>query len=53
MSIFYCLVLIAIAWALSAFTIGLLHVWHLFSVLPLWLTGLLLASAIALFVSEP
>jgi len=53
MSFIVGLILIAIAWFFSALINGMLETWHLFDRLPLWLMGVVLASAIAYFVSEP
>jgi hypothetical protein len=53
MSLFFTLVLIAIAWLFSTLIDGIPHLWQLFTLAPLWLLGLLLAGVIAWFVSDP
>ena len=53
MSFIFSLVLIAIAWILSAFINDMLEFWYLFDRLPWWVIGIGITSAIAWFVSEP
>lgn len=53
MGLFWGVILIAIAWFFSSLIDGIPNLWHLTNGLPLWLIGLLTASAIAYFVSEP
>ena len=53
MSFIYCLVLIAIAWVLSALVNGVNDIWFIFGNSPLWLTAIVISSAIAWLVSDP
>jgi hypothetical protein len=53
MSLFFALVLIAIAWLISSFIDGIPHLWHLFALTPLWLGVLIAAGVMAWLVSDP
>jgi hypothetical protein len=56
MSLFFTLVLIAIAWLMSAFIDGMAHFWHLTTLVtltPLWVVGAIAIGLLAWFVSEP
>lgn len=53
MSLFFALVLVAIAWFMSTIINGLPELWHIgFSIGPWWLTAALIASALAWFISD-
>ncbi|MEL6382355.1 MAG: hypothetical protein AAFQ89_07765 [Cyanobacteria bacterium J06626_18] len=52
MSLIFSIVLIAIAWLLSALVDGLPYVWHIFGMVPSWLFWIVSASIIAWFVSD-
>jgi hypothetical protein len=55
MSLFFTMVLIAIAWLMSAFINGMAHLWHLTTLLaaiPLWLVGAIAVGLLAWFVSD-
>jgi hypothetical protein len=45
--------LVAITWLVSVSINSILHVGHIFAIAPLWLIGLVVASAIALLISDP
>jgi hypothetical protein len=53
MSLFFALILIAIAWLMSSFIDGIPHVWHLTALAPRWLEGALVLGLLAWFVSDP
>ncbi|MBE7385354.1 MAG: hypothetical protein F6J95_028640 [Leptolyngbya sp. SIO1E4] len=53
MSLLFSIVLIAIACLISQLVDGLPHFWHIFSIAPLWLIGIVAASIVAWFVSDP
>ncbi|WP_160299602.1 hypothetical protein [Leptolyngbya iicbica] len=53
MSFIYCLILIAIAWALSTFIDSLASIGALFGGLPMWLGLAVVAGVMAWLVGEP
>lgn len=53
MSLFFCFVLIAIAWLLSAVIDGMAHLGQLLAILPLWLEGAIVVGLLAWLVGEP
>ncbi|NEQ47976.1 MAG: hypothetical protein F6K00_32370 [Leptolyngbya sp. SIOISBB] len=53
MSFIYGLILIAMVWALSVLVDGITNIGAWFGSLPLWLTAIVLSSAIAWIVSDP
>ncbi|MEM6433656.1 MAG: hypothetical protein AAF773_07350 [Cyanobacteria bacterium P01_D01_bin.115] len=45
--------LIFVAWLMSVFVGGIPSFWHFWTIAPQWVTGIIIISLLAWFVSEP